>query len=193
MTSDLRGPDAVTVDRAETPDDLDAVRGLVRDFFRWAMAELAQQADADIDVQTPPAFATLDAELAGLPGRFAPPSGCPLLGRLNGAPAGCVVFSGQDVTTMEIKRMFVRPEAWGRGIGGRMLDLLLAEARAGRIRPLSSVHPSQASRGSGPLPSRRVPRGARLAEFPRHRGGRRHLHGNDPDPRHLTGEPSCPI
>jgi len=149
MTIRRHGPEAVTVARAETLDDLDAVRGLVRDFFRWAMTQVAEQADADVDAQNPSVFANLDAELAGLPGRFAPPSGCLLLARLNGAPAGCVAFYGQDATTMEIKRMFVRPEAWGKGIGGRMLDVLLAEARAaGYVRYLLSthrkLHPAQA-------------------------------------------------
>ena len=71
---------------------------------------------------TPSVFANLEKELGGLPGRFGPPAGCLLMARLDGAPAGCVAFYGQDATTVEIKRMFVRPDAWGKGIGGRMLS-----------------------------------------------------------------------
>jgi GNAT superfamily N-acetyltransferase len=42
---------------------------------------------------------------------------------------------------MEIKRMFVRPEAWGKGVGGRMLEVLLAEAEAaGYVRYRLSTH-----------------------------------------------------
>lgn len=123
--------------RAEAPEDIDAVRDLIRDFFAWAMAHLAE-GEKDTN---PSVFANLEAELAGLPGRFGPPSGCLLLARLDGAPAGCVAFYGQDAETMEIKRMFVRPEAWGKGVGARMLEVLLAEAEAaGYARYRLSTH-----------------------------------------------------
>ncbi len=116
----------VDIARAETPEDLDAVRALIRDFFGWAMAHVAE---GETD-PNPSVFANLEAELSGLQGRFGAPSGCLLLARLDGAPAGCVAFYGQDATTMEIKRMFVRPEAWGKGVGRRMLEMLLTEAAA---------------------------------------------------------------
>jgi GNAT superfamily N-acetyltransferase len=126
---------AVAIARAETPEDLDAVRGLIREFFGWAMAHLAEGENDP----NPSVFANLEAELAGLPGRFGPPAGCLLLARLDGAPVGCVAFYEQDATTMEIKRMFVRPDAWGHGIGAQMLKTLLAEA-AGYDRYRLSTH-----------------------------------------------------
>ena len=132
---------AVAIARAETPEDLDAVRALIRDFFAWAMAHVAEGGKAP----NQSVFANLEAELAGLPGRFGAPSGCLLLVRLDGAPAGCVAFYGQDGTTMEIKRMLVRPEAWGKGVGGRMLEVLLARGGGRGIRPLPAVHPPQAA------------------------------------------------
>jgi GNAT superfamily N-acetyltransferase len=128
---------AVAIARAETPEDLDAVRDLIRDFFGWSMVHVAE-GEKD---PNPSVFANLEAELAGLPGRFGAPSGCLLLARLDGAPVGCVAFYGQDAMTMEIKRMFVRPEAWGKGVGGRMLEVLLAEAEAaGYVRYRLSTH-----------------------------------------------------
>ena len=128
---------AVAIARAETPEDLDAVRCLIRDFFGWAMVHVAEGGKDP----NPSVFANLEAELAGLPGRFGRPSGCLLLARLDGAPVGCVAFYGQDATTMEIKRMFVRPDARGNGIGGRMLEVLLAEAEAaGYVRYRLSTH-----------------------------------------------------
>ncbi|WP_439154616.1 GNAT family N-acetyltransferase [Yoonia sp.] len=127
----------LTITRAETPDDLDATRALIRDFFAWAMEHVAK-GEKD---PNPSVFANLEAELAGLPGRFGPPSGCLLLARLEGEPVGCVAFYGQDATTMEIKRMFVRPDAWGHRIGAQMLKVLLAEAEAaGYIRYRLSTH-----------------------------------------------------
>jgi GNAT superfamily N-acetyltransferase len=107
----------VTVTRARSIEDIDAVRVLIREFFAWAMSNVAK----DTEIPNPSVFANLETELAGLPGRFGPPSGCLLLARLDGVPAGCVAFYGQDAETMEIERMFVRPEALGKGVGGRML------------------------------------------------------------------------
>jgi GNAT superfamily N-acetyltransferase len=127
----------LTITRAETPEDLDAVRALFRDFFAWAMENVAK-GEKD---PNPSVFANLEAELAGLPGRFGPPSGCLLLARLDAAPVGCVAFYGQNATTMEIKRMFVRPDGWGHGIGAQMLKVLLTEAEAaGYVRYRLSTH-----------------------------------------------------
>jgi GNAT superfamily N-acetyltransferase len=128
---------AVDIARAETPEDIDAVRDLIRDFFGWAMAHVAEGGKDP----NPSVFANLETELAGLPGRFGAPSGCLLLARIDGVPVGCVAFYGQDAETMEIKRMFVRPEAWGKGLGRRMLEVLLAEAEAaGYVRYRLSTH-----------------------------------------------------
>ena len=125
---------SLTIARAEDHEDLDAVRGLIRDFFRWSMSEVSE-------TDNPSVFAGLDDELAGLPGRFGPPTGCLFLARLDGAPAGCIAFYGHDATTMEVKRMFVRPEARGHRIGQRLVEELLAEARAaGYTRYVLSSH-----------------------------------------------------
>ncbi len=136
MDQGTGGSPVIAVDRATTPDDLDAVRDLVRAFVRWAMADIAKD-------NNPAVFEGLERELAELPGRYGPPAGGLLLARLGGQPAGCVAFFGRGGGDMEIKRMFVAPLARGRGIGGRMLDRLLSEARAaGHRRGLLWTHKS---------------------------------------------------
>lgn len=126
----------LSIQRAETADDIDAVRELIRGFVRWTMAEIAA-------TDNPAIFAGLETELAGLPGRYGPPTGCLVLARLEGEPVGCVAFYAQDASTIEVKRMFVLPQARGHGIGGRMMALLLAQARAvGFRRALLSSHHS---------------------------------------------------
>jgi putative acetyltransferase len=125
----------ITITQAETPQDLDAVRGLIREFHHWAMTTL------EAPGAKPATFANMDAELAALPGIFGPPSGCLLLARLNGEPAGCVAFLGRDASTMEVKRMYVRPEARGHRIGEQLVSELLAEAgRRGYRRYVLSSH-----------------------------------------------------
>lgn len=129
----------ISVTQAETPEDLDAVRELVRAFFRWAMAEIDKS-------DNPTVFAGLETELAALPGRYAPPGGCLALARLDGAPAGCVAFFDRGNAVLEIKRMFVAPAARGHGIGGRMLDFLLTQGQAaGHRRALLWTHHSMHS------------------------------------------------
>lgn len=127
---------SIAVARPETPPDLDALRDLVRAYVRWAMREIAK-------TENPSVFAGLEQELAGLPGRYGPPGGGLVLARLDGRPAGCVAFFDRGAATMEIKRMFVPPEARGRGIAARMLDRLLSDARAlGHRRALLWTHNS---------------------------------------------------
>lgn len=133
----------ISIQRAETPDDIDAVRALIRGFVRWSMAEIAE-------TDNPAIFAGLETELAGLPGRYGPPTGCLVLARLEGEPVGCVAFYAHDATTIEVKRMFVVPQARGHGIGGRMMAVLLAQARTagfGRVL-LSSHHSMHAAHGT---------------------------------------------
>ena len=169
----------VTTARAATPEEIEGVRDLVRDVFRRAMAEAAKTDGPD----NPSVLAGRGAELAGLPGRFGPPSGCLLLARPDGEPAGCVACSGQSPKTIGIKRMVGRPGAWCHGIGLRILEALLAPARAaGSARHALSTHPSL-HRGPGRLRRAGIAPPAVLLQ--------RHLHGDDPGPRRSTGEPPC--
>lgn len=130
----------ITLQRAESPDDIEAVRGLMRAFRHAVMADIAES-------DNPSVFAEFERELAGLPGRYGPPSGGLVLARLHGEPAGCVAFYAHDARTAEVKRMFVAPRARGHGIGGRMLALLLAQAQAAGCRRvlLSSHHSMRAA------------------------------------------------
>ena len=130
----------ISIQRAEIPDDLDAARELIRGFVRWTMAEIAES-------DNPAIFAGLETELAGLPGRYGPPTGCLVLARLDGETAGCVAFYAYDAATIKVKRMSVLPQARGHGIGGRMVALLLAQVQAAGFRCvlLSSHHSMHAA------------------------------------------------
>lgn len=75
-------------------------------------------------------FQGFEAELATLPGRYAPPGGCVLLARGPEGLAGCVAMRPLDARTCEMKRLFVRPAFLGRGCGRLLAEAIVREARA---------------------------------------------------------------
>ena len=109
-----------------TTEQLDQVRALMRAFIAWHR-ERHQQDLALIDSYFD--AAAFEAELADLPGKYAPPSGSLLLATVDGEPAGCVALRGIDDTRCEMKRMFVYPGFHGRGIGRALAAAVIREAR----------------------------------------------------------------
>lgn len=83
-----------------------------------------------------PCFQNFGRELAGLPGKYAPPGGRLGLALLDGRPAGCVGLRQIDGARCEAKRLYVKPEARGHGVGARLLAWVIAEARAAGYREL---------------------------------------------------------
>ena len=100
---------------ATTAEDIDHIRRLFRAYADWLNVDLCFQA--------------FDAELANLPGFYAPPDGRLLLARTGGEVAGCVGLRPLDDGICEMKRLWVEPGFGGRGIGR---DLAEAIVNAGR-------------------------------------------------------------
>jgi GNAT superfamily N-acetyltransferase len=75
-------------------------------------------------------FQGFAAELAGLPGEYAPPRGRLLLARDGAAAVGCVALRPLGAHDCEMKRMFVRPSHRGGGLGRALALRIVAEARA---------------------------------------------------------------
>lgn len=72
----------------------------------------------------------IDCELAGLPGAYAPPRGMILLAcDSSGAAMGCVAVRPLSEDTCEMKRMYVRPELQGQGVGRALAVTVIARAR----------------------------------------------------------------
>ncbi len=74
-------------------------------------------------------FQNFDKELAGLPGDYAPPEGRLLLAECQDQLAGCVALHKIDSGTCEMKRLYLRPEFRGKGLGRVLAERIIAEAR----------------------------------------------------------------
>ena len=74
-------------------------------------------------------FQSFDKELAGLPGDYAPPEGRLLLAIFDGQTAGCVALHKIENDVCEMKRLYVRPQFRGKGLGKALAERIIHEAR----------------------------------------------------------------
>jgi putative acetyltransferase len=74
-------------------------------------------------------FQSFDRELAELPGDYAPPFGCLLLAEFDAQLAGCVALHRLDDAICEMKRLYLRLQFRGQGLGRLLAEKIIAEAR----------------------------------------------------------------
>jgi putative acetyltransferase len=94
------------------------------DAARTLFLEYAQSLDFDLS------FQGFEEELAGLPGDYAAPEGRLLLAEAGGQLQGCVALHRYAEGICEMKRLFVRPEFRGTGLGRKLVLATIEEARA---------------------------------------------------------------
>ncbi|MGA3190370.1 MAG: GNAT family N-acetyltransferase [Bryobacteraceae bacterium] len=92
--------------------DLDEIRAMLREYAAWLEVDLC--------------FQNFEQELAELPGDYAPPRGRLLVAE----GAGCVALRSIDDEICEMKRLYVRPEQRGSGLGRRLVLAIMEEARS---------------------------------------------------------------
>lgn len=103
------------IHQATTPEHIAAIRDLFHEYAAWLRIDLCFQGFAE--------------EVATLPGLYAPPRGRLLLATEAERSAGCIALRPIDDRVCEMKRLFVRPECRGSGLGRTLAERIIAEAR----------------------------------------------------------------
>jgi ribosomal protein S18 acetylase RimI-like enzyme len=124
--------------KAEKKDfEISSVSSVAKDFsFRQAesLGQVAQARELFLEYAQSLGFSlcfqNFDKELASLPGDYAPPDGRLLLAEFEAQLAGCVALHKLEDGICEMKRLYLRPQFRGKGLGRAIADRIIAEARA---------------------------------------------------------------
>jgi ribosomal protein S18 acetylase RimI-like enzyme len=101
--------------QAQTPEQIDEARSLFREYAAWLKIDLC--------------FQNFERELAELPGDYVPPGGRLLLAYDSSQLAGCIALRRLEEQTCEMKRLFVREEFRGQGLGRQLIAGIIQEAK----------------------------------------------------------------
>lgn len=113
----------ISIHQAETEEDQLQVRELFWDYLQWANERLNEEYGINLDIES-----MLVRDMAKLE-IFLPPHGHLLLASEGSRAAGIACMRRIRKDIVEIKRMYVRPEFRGRGIGRALLEALISEAQ----------------------------------------------------------------
>jgi len=100
--------------QAETSAQIEDARRLFREYEAWL----------DVDL----CFQSFEEELNTLPGKYAQPSGRLFLASENEKPAGCIALRKIEDDICEMKRLYVRDDFRGTGLGKMLVERLIEEA-----------------------------------------------------------------
>jgi putative acetyltransferase len=119
---DPRSTAQLSLLQAHSASELANIRALFLDY----------QTELGIDL----CFQGFEQELRSLPGDYVEPFGGLFLAQVDGLPAGCCAFrplaNSDHLNACEMKRLFVRPDFRGHGLGRQLVEsVVLAAQQAG--------------------------------------------------------------
>ena len=101
--------------QVQTPEDIDRARELFEEYAAWLGIDLC--------------FQNFEKELAELPGEYVPPTGRLFLALDGDRVSGCVALRTLGNGACEMKRLYVRPDFRGKGLGRELTHTVINAAR----------------------------------------------------------------
>ncbi|MEP2028424.1 MAG: GNAT family N-acetyltransferase [Paracoccaceae bacterium] len=113
--------------KLEIPEQItrtDEIEALLREYLVWSVPLFNKQNNLDVDLEE-----AVSNAMGGLT-ECTPPDGCTVLARSSAGTADAVGFFRRiRPDAAEIKRVFLRPEVRGKGLGRKLVLQLIEEAR----------------------------------------------------------------
>lgn len=92
-------------------------------FVEKLFSEYAESLNTDLS------FQNFEEEFNSLPGKYGPPDGTLIIVRVDGSLAGCIALRKLSESICEMKRLYVRSEFRGLGIGRKLVESVIKIAR----------------------------------------------------------------
>lgn len=102
-------------------------------YVKYSLSELEEVRNIFIEyaefLQVDLCFQDFEKELQTLHQVYCPPKGCIILAKQNDTVVGCVALKPIAEGVCEMKRLYVRPEARGEGVGRKLVEELIIFAQ----------------------------------------------------------------
>lgn len=113
---------------AHTGKALEHVIALSQEYVAWMVAEIRQRYP-ELDTHEFSSEHDYDDIRKKFPGEHIAPDGCLLIALRDDEVCGCVALGRLTKTICELRTLYVRPTSRGAGIGKKLVDAALDEAR----------------------------------------------------------------
>lgn len=118
----------ITVESAQLGEPLDHFITLSQEYVTWMVAEIKVHYP-DLDLKEFTSEHEYDDIRKKFPGKHVPPDGCLLIAKSDDKAVGCIALGRLSETICEVRTLFVRSSARGAGIGRKLVEAVLTQAR----------------------------------------------------------------
>lgn len=113
----------VEIYQADLIEDQGHIQELFWEYLEWANSKLVSEYGIDLDIHA------MHGNMIANLDKFLPPDGRLLLANYHQDTVGCICMKNLVSNVGEIKRLYLRPEFRGKGIGKALVRGVLNEAR----------------------------------------------------------------